>query len=324
MKTIQLTERPAIDAGDSREKVIALGYFDGVHLGHQQVIRAAVDIARERGLLAAVMTFYPHPSAVLKPSVGRRDSLTPPPDKERLLAELGVNLLFEVRFTLALSRLSPQEFVDAYLINLHAKHIVAGFDYTFGRMALGNMENMSDYSRSMFDYTIIPRVERFGEKISSTRIRNLIGSGAVDRAALLLGRPYRTTGIVIRGDQRGRKLGFPTANIESELCYPMPTDGVYAVRLHVDNQTYAGIGSIGSRPTFYADRSAGLAVEVHLLDFDGDIYGRHVAVDWYVQLRTQKKFSGESALIDQMKKDRQQTRQFFAANEHRCPNKTKT
>ncbi|MFT8362645.1 MAG: bifunctional riboflavin kinase/FAD synthetase [Sporolactobacillus sp.] len=312
MKTIVLDKRPDRDTVDDQEKVVALGYFDGVHLGHQEVIAKAVSIAREKGMEAAVMTFYPHPSSVLKPSAKREGSLTPLDDKKAYIEQLGVDLLIIVTFDLTLSRLSPQEFVDAYLINCHAKHIVAGFDYTFGRMAKGNMDNIADYSRSMFDYTTIARVERFGEKVSSTRIRQFIRSGTVDEAAMLLGHHYRTIGEVVHGDQRGRVLGFPTANIALRADYLLPDQGVYAVRLTTDGQSFDGICSLGSRPTFYENEQALLAFEVYLLNFNGDLYGQTVSVDWYKKLRGQVKFSSADALIEQMEKDKQQTIHYFA------------
>ncbi|CAM3075959.1 bifunctional riboflavin kinase/FAD synthetase [Sporolactobacillus spathodeae] len=313
MKTIYLDKKPDMDEIDSQEKVVALGYFDGVHLGHQQVIQKAVSIAKEKGMESVVMTFYPHPSVVLKPSAKREGSLTPLEDKKHMIERLGVDLLLFVTFDLELSRLSPQEFVDGYLIAIHAKHIVAGFDYTFGRMAKGNMQNIGDYSRSMFGYTTIPRVERFGEKVSSTLIREYIQSGAVDEAAILLGRPYRTSGVVVHGDQRGRELGFPTANVETQADYLLPNQGVYAVRLTAGGKSYDGICSLGMRPTFYDEKKAVLAFEVYLLNFSGNLYGQAVSVDWHKRLRGQLKFADAQALILQMKKDEQETLRYFAA-----------
>ncbi|MFT8317094.1 MAG: bifunctional riboflavin kinase/FAD synthetase [Sporolactobacillus sp.] len=324
MKTVFLDKKPNIDDIDSQEKVIALGYFDGVHLGHQEVIKKAVAIAREKGLEATVMTFYPHPAVVLKPSAKRADSLTPLKAKERLIEQLGVDLLIFVTFDLELSRLSPQEFVDYYLINLHAKHIVAGFDYTFGRMAQGNMDNIDTYTRSMFGYTVIPRVERFGDKVSSTRIRALIAGGSVDEASMLLDHPYQTSGVVVHGDQRGRELGFPTANVETEEPYLMPGEGVYAVRLIVGSDSFDGICSLGKRPTFYDEKHAIIAVEVYLLNFSGNLYGRTVFIDWYKKLRGQEKFNNADELIRQMEEDKKQTAIYFSNLTDAAKRKTKT
>ncbi|WP_010630910.1 bifunctional riboflavin kinase/FAD synthetase [Sporolactobacillus vineae] len=311
METIYLDHKPYIEDKDSNEKVIALGYFDGLHLGHRDVIEQAVKIAAEKNLESAVMTFYPHPSVVLSPSKKREDSLTPPELKTEIIEKMGVDLLIFIHFDLALSQLSPQEFIDQYLIKFHAKHIVAGYDFTFGRKAEGNMKNIDQFSRSMFSYTVVPKVERFGEKVSTTHIRERIHEGAVDEAAELLGRPYRITGKVVHGDERGRTLGFPTANVASEQVFVMPANGVYAVRLNVDGRSLDGICSIGTRPTFYRQPDAKTTVEVYVLNFSGDLYDKQVSVDWYKRLREEIKFSGSEALIQQMDKDKVNTEAYF-------------
>jgi riboflavin kinase/FMN adenylyltransferase len=258
------------------------------------------------------MTFYPHPSVVLKPSEKRVDCLTPLEMKAELIEAFGVDIIYFVRFDRTLSALSPQDFVDHYLIGLHAKHVVAGFDFTFGRMAMGNMENIESYSRSMFNYSVVPKVELFGRKVSTTFIRSKISEGAVDEVIPMLGRPYRTTGVVVHGDRRGRELGFPTANVQSKDPFLFPPDGIYVARLNVDGQALDGVLSIGTRPTYYDDREAETAVEVHLLHFNGDLYDKHVSVDWYKKLRDQIKFDGSGALIEQMNQDKAAAARYFA------------
>lgn len=322
METIFLNQQPYIEQKDSNEKVIALGYFDGLHLGHRHVIEQAVKIAAEKNLESAVMTFYPHPSVVLSPSRKREDSLTPPDLKVGIIEEMGVDLLIFVHFDLELSQLSPQDFVDQYLIRFHAKHIVAGYDFTFGRKAEGNMNNIDQFSRSMFSYTVVPKVERFGEKVSTTHIRERIIDGAVDEAAELLGRPYRITGKVVHGDQRGRTLGFPTANVASENFFVMPANGVYAVRLNVDGKSLNGICSIGTRPTFYRQPDAKTTVEVYVLNYSGDLYDKQVSVDWYKRLREEIKFSGADALIQQMDQDKADTEAYFRSLPHSSEKKS--
>ncbi|MDN3953958.1 bifunctional riboflavin kinase/FAD synthetase [Sporolactobacillus laevolacticus] len=311
MERVYLDEQPFIDQMDSQEKVIALGYFDGVHLGHQKVIQTAVSIAKEKGLEAAVMTFHPHPSVVLRPDYKREHELTPSLIKAELIEKLGVHTLFFVKFDLTLSQLSPQNFVDQYLIKLHAKHVVAGYDFTFGRKAAGNMNNIGEFSRSMFSYTMVPKVELFGAKVSTTHIRSLIEKGAVEEAAKLLGRPYETTGIVVHGDKRGRTLGFPTANVDENEAFVIPENGVYAVQLIVDGQPLDGVCSIGLRPTFYDKNEAKKTVEVYVLDFQGDLYGKKVGIYWHKRLRPELKFSSAEELVVQMEKDKTETREFF-------------
>ncbi|RYM07142.1 bifunctional riboflavin kinase/FAD synthetase [Sporolactobacillus sp. THM7-7] len=311
METFFLEKPPEMD--DSNEKVIALGFFDGVHLGHQKVIEKAVQVAKERGLLSAVMTFHPHPSVILSPSRKREDCLTPLEMKADLIGRLGVDQLYFVRFDHSFSQLSPQEFVDNYLIKLHAKHVVAGYDFTFGRMAKGNMNNIESLSRSMFRFSVVPKVEMYGEKVSTSHIREKISAGAMDEAASLLGRPYRTTGVVVHGDKRGRTLGFPTANIQSKDPFMMPPNGIYVVRLNAFGKSLEGVCSIGTRPTFYDEAHAESIVEVHVLDFDGSLYDQKVSVDWYQRLRGEEKFSNADALIRQMEKDKAQAMDFFSS-----------
>lgn len=311
MERVFLDGRPFIEQMDSHERVIALGYFDGVHLGHQKVIKTAVKIAEEKGLEAAVMTFYPHPSVILRPDSKRETELTPNVIKAELMEKLGVHTLYFVKFDLTLSRLSPQNFVDQYLIQLHAKHVVAGYDFTFGRKAMGNMQNIGDYSRSMFSYTMVPKVELFGAKISTSHIRSLIEQGAVEEAEELLGRSYQTTGVVIHGDKRGRTLGFPTANVDKDEAFLLPANGVYAVQLIVDGESLDGVCSVGLRPTFYKKDEAIQTVEVYVLDFKGDLYDKKVCINWYKYLRPELKFNSAEELIGQMEKDKEDTRNFF-------------
>ncbi|TCP30288.1 FMN adenylyltransferase /riboflavin kinase [Scopulibacillus darangshiensis] len=311
MEKIYLTHPPDINHDDTKEKVIALGYFDGVHIGHQRVIKAGVEMAREKGLQAAVMTFHPHPSMVLKQLRKRDNYLTPPDAKAEVIADLGVDLIYFVTFNETFSRLSPQEFVDEYLIKLHAKHVVAGFDYTYGRMAKGNMENIGEYSRKMFSYSVISRVDMDGEKISTTKIRELISDGAVDRAARYLGRPYEMKGVVVHGDKRGRTIGFPTANIQCDAPYVYPANGIYTVQMKANGRWYNGLCSIGIRPTFYDDNQP-VTIEVYLLDFNGDLYGEEVTVSWGKKLRDEEKFDNVEDLVAQMENDKVKAICYFS------------
>jgi riboflavin kinase/FMN adenylyltransferase len=314
METIFLKEPPNTPQDNGKEKVIALGYFDGLHIGHQKVIQTAVDQAREKGMQAAVMTFHPHPSMVLKKLKKRDNYLTPPEEKADVLAGLGVDLVYFVTFDDAFSQLSPQDFIDQYLIKLHAKHIVAGFDFTFGKMAKGDMSNIGEYSRKMFTHTVVSKVERDGEKISTTRIRELILNGDTEHAARYIGRPYEMQGVVVHGDKRGRTLGFPTANLQFKDPYVHPAKGIYAVKMKVDNTWYNGLANVGTRPTFYTDGKS-ITIEVYLLDFNQDIYDKEVAVNWFKRLRPEEKFDNVDDLIKQMKQDEVDARAYFSPEE---------
>ncbi len=314
MEIIQYTHPPDPNSRSTGEKVMALGYFDGVHIGHQKVIRTAVEEAQEKGRKSAVMTFHPHPSVVLKQLKKREDYLTPIEEKARLIKKLGVDELFIVKFDELFSKLSPQEFVDTYLIKQEVKHVVAGFDFTYGRMAKGNMETIVEESRNMFDITVIPKLEYENEKVSTTHIRELILGGHIDQAIPLLGRPYTITGMVIHGDKRGRTIGFPTANIKTHAPYLYPELGVYAVQMETESGTFDGVCNVGVRPTFYEEEKTPL-IEVYLLDFDGDLYGETVHIKWFKKIRNEQKFNGLDELKVQIERDKQATLAYFADQE---------
>lgn len=291
--------------------VLALGYFDGVHLGHQKVIREAKKAADERGLKAAVMTFNPHPSVVLRKSDQHIHFITPLNEKIRIIEELGVDYLFIVHFTEEFANLLPQEFVDQYIIELNVKHVVAGFDYSYGRMGKGTMETLLFHSRNQFTYTVVPKFESGDEKISSTRIRKYLKEGKTEQLSSLLGRYYTTSGIVVHGDKRGRTIGFPTANVELKDEYIIPPLGVYAVRLKVEGKWHNGVCNIGFKPTFNKIASPKPSIEVHLFDFHEDIYGKEAEIEWHVYLRGEQKFSGVTELVGQIEKDKQAAIDYF-------------
>lgn len=309
MEVIHLTEPP--EKNHHEQMVLALGYFDGVHIGHQKVIQTAVDIAREKGMKAGVMTFHPHPSVVLKQMSKRDDYLTPPAEKAALIKELGVDVLYFVKFDKELSGLSPQDFIDEYIIGLNVKHVVAGFDFTYGRMAKGNMETIQDHSRNMFTVTTISKITVNGEKVSTTKIRELVKNGDIAEAGKLLGRPYRTRGMVVHGDKRGGSvLGFPTANVKTHDPYVYPDIGIYIVRMVLEDGTYNGGGYIGTRPTFY-ENERNPVIEIHLFDFDQNIYGESCTIEWIDRIRGDMKFDHIDDLIAQMKRDFDQARAYF-------------
>ncbi|KMY56083.1 riboflavin biosynthesis protein RibF [Bacillus sp. FJAT-27231] len=312
MKVYMLHHPHNLEKSDLPPLVMALGFFDGVHTGHQQVIRAAVEKARDQGIKSAVMTFDPHPSVVLGNTHKQIKYITPIDEKIKRIEALEVDCLFIVRFTSDFAALEPQQFVDDYIIGLHVQHVVAGFDYTYGRLGKGTMETMPFHSRDVFTSTTVNKWECDEEKVSSTKIRRLLSEGDVDAAARLLGRPYEVKGTVIHGDKRGRKIGFPTANVEVEEDYVIPESGVYAVKLKVKEEWHNGVCNIGYRPTFKNPDERSLSVEVHIFDFERSIYGEEVAVKWYTRLRGEQKFNGIEALVSQINKDKQAAVAYFA------------
>ncbi|WP_085523934.1 bifunctional riboflavin kinase/FAD synthetase [Tuberibacillus sp. Marseille-P3662] len=310
MEVVHLQHPPEFREDDVHPKVMALGYFDGVHIGHKKVIQKSIDIARHLGTEAAVMTFHPHPSAVIKHLTTREDYITPPQEKVRILEEMGIERLYFVTFDHAFSQLSPQTFVDDYLAGLGAKHVVAGYDFTYGKKAQGTMENIATFARNNFDYTVISKVNVHDEKVSTTKIRGLILDGEVDKVPDYLGRYYQLSGEVVHGDKRGRELGFPTANVQCDEPYVIPNKGVYAVKAWTSSQSFYGVASIGERPTFYSE-SQPVLVEVYLFHFTGDLYGERLTVEWYQRLRDEVAFSNARELVEQMNQDKEDALRYF-------------
>ncbi|WP_114571039.1 bifunctional riboflavin kinase/FAD synthetase [Exiguobacterium flavidum] len=283
--------------------VIALGFFDGVHTGHQHVLETARAEAEKRQLPSVVLTFDPHPKKVLGKGDEEIRYITPLERKLEKIAAAGIDRTYVVRFTREFSALSPQEFVDKYLIAAGARHVVAGFDYSYGRFGAGKMETIAFHSRGTFTHTTVREFGDGGEKVSSTRIRQLLASGDVKEAARLLGENYILRGKVIHGDARGRLIGFPTANIRPDFEYVIPRTGVYATRAHLeDGRVFDAMTNIGRRPTFY--ETGELSVESHLLDFDDNLYGQLITLEWVDFLRDEVAFDGIDSLKAQLAADR--------------------
>lgn len=263
MELIKLNHPHEYKREDFPALAMALGYFDGVHLGHQQVIKEAKKVAEAKGLKSAVMTFDPHPSVVLGKSVQHIEYITPLDDKTRLIEDMGVDYLFIVNFSIVFSSLLPQEFVDQYIIGLNVHHVVAGFDYSYGKMGKGNMETIQFHSRGKFDFTVVSKLSaQEEEKVSSTLIRTFLRDGKVEEMPALLGRFYTTKGTVINGERRGRTIGFPTANVRMEDLYILPPTGVYAVKIQVEGAWHEGVCNVGYKPTFHKEKKDKPSVEV--------------------------------------------------------------
>lgn len=290
---------------------IALGFFDGVHKGHQRVIGEAISKAEEKNCKSAVMTFDPHPSLVLG---GRKEEvfyITPLQQKTEILEKMGVDVCFIVRFTSDFAQLTPEQFIRHFIKDLNAVHVTAGFDFSFGTKGQGNMETMEKAGQGTFGVSVIPKQEDGEEKISSTRIRSLLKNGEVAEVCRLLGRPFQVVGTVVNGDKRGRTIGFPTANIEPQLGTFAPARGVYAVRIEVQGEVYEGVCNIGYKPTFNNPDVKKLTIEVHILDFDKTIYGEIASVEWLQRIRDEQKFSGIDELKEQIARDKETAIHFF-------------
>lgn len=295
-----------------QKSVMALGYFDGMHKGHQKVIRTAKEVADKLGISSAVMTFNPHPKEVLTKQAKPFKYITPLSDKIEKINSLGIDTVYVVEFTPAFAKLDPQTFVDDYLIDLGAVHVVAGFDFTYGAYGKGTMATLPYHACERLNVTIVDKCEQNHEKVSSTKVRQLLADGLVEKIPFYLGEPYQLQGTVIDGDKRGRTIGFPTANIKPSDRYLIPKTGVYAVKLYLSGVRYLGVCNVGFKPTFHEERPDEPSIEVHLFDFQNEIYGEKVIVEWCLRIRDEQKFSGIDELVAQIHADKQAAITFFA------------
>ncbi len=290
-----------------RGVVVALGNFDGVHLGHQEVLRRAVEEGQSRGMKVVAATFDPHPRAVL----GAGDPpklLTPVGLRREVLLGAGADEVVEIAFDLELSKKSPEQFVRDVLVGeIGAEVVVVGQNFRFGYRAAGDFGALRRLMREGSGEAVAVEVRAVGggAGISSTRIRDLISEGRVSEAAALLGRPYVLRGEVVVGDRRGRSIGFPTANVVPDAEAVIPARGVYAGFVSFSGQRYAACTNVGLAPTFGREESR---VEAFLLDFEGDLYGRVIDVSFVERIREERRFSGVAELTRQIQRDVDQAR----------------
>ncbi|MBI5053822.1 MAG: bifunctional riboflavin kinase/FAD synthetase, partial [Chloroflexi bacterium] len=294
------------DLTPDRPSLLTLGAFDGVHRGHQTLIRNLVTRAHEKNFRAAVVTFFPHPSIVLR---GRRDSfyINTPDERADLLAALGVDVVVTHPFDHPTSLITATNFADQLLAALNFKELWCGEDFAFGHNREGNVKWLEEYGRT-HDFTVHVQkpITAVQATVSSSRVRTAIADGDIPLITTMLGHPLRISGVVVEGNKRGRAIGIPTANLKvwNERAYP--ARGVYACKAILNNQTYNAVTNIGVRPTF--DSQMSLSVEAHLLDFDQDIYGQTISLDFIARLRQEKKFNGVNELVAQIKSDIEQAK----------------
>lgn len=290
--------------------VVTIGVFDGMHLGHAQLISRAVARAGELGVPCVLMTFDPHPSEVVRPG-SHPAQLTSLRRRAELAQQLGVEVFFVLPFTVELSRTPADEFVHELLVErLHVAAVVVGDNFTFGHKAAGNVALLHSLGRR-FGFTAqdVGLVSQGELTFSSTYIRSCIDAGEVVAASAALGRPHRVEGIVIRGDQRGRGLGYPTANLSTPRYAAIPADGVYACRFVHRGRELAAAVSVGTNPTFSGRERR---VEAFVLDIDEDFYGEQVALDFAQRLRAMVRFDTPGQLVSQMDDDVARTREVLA------------
>lgn len=299
-----------IDISSYPGVVVALGTFDGLHVGHQMIISRAIELAKQSGGTSVVFTFSNHPISVIDPDRCPLLLMTEK-EKERFLSAMGLDIFMAIPFTNDFLHLSPTAFLEALVSNLKPAHIVVGPNYTFGYKGEGTSAMLQKMGQAYgFETHVAAKVKVKGKLASSTLIRRCIGDGDVEQAAMYLGRPFSMDGIVIHGDSRGRQLGFPTANIAIPPGMAVPADGVYAVKVVVGGVTYGGVANMGLNPTFGGKEHR---LEVFIFDFTGTLYDQEIKVLFFSRIRGEVKFRNPQELAAQIAMDVQQVRQFFSS-----------
>ncbi len=290
--------------------VVTVGTFDGVHLGHREILREIERRARARGLHSVLLTFDRHPLTVVRPDAAP-PLLTTPNEKKLILAQFGLDYVVFIPFTRTLSLYRPEDFVRLVLLDrLRARELVIGHDHGFGSDRSGDVETLERLGAELgFEVDALRGVEAGGSLVSSSRIRRLVAEGHVEEAESALGRPYSLQGSVVHGMGRGRTLGFPTANISPPPPEKLlPAEGIYAVRAILRTDVHDGLLHLGPRPTFAGSPPT---IELYLLDFEADIYGEVVTVEFLHRLRDVLPFDSAGTLIEQMRRDRERAVRYF-------------
>lgn len=313
--------------------LVAIGKWDGVHLGHQAIISQLVEEARQAGGQSVVMGFHPHPMAVLRPDEAPA-MLQTLDERAEVLAAMGVDVHLAIPFNQTFANMSPEDFVCNVLLgDLQARKVIVGFNFTFGRGGLGTAEMLKTLcGPHTMSVEVMSPVREDGESVSSTEVRLYVAAGHMERVTGLLGRPFSLTGVVERGDQRGRAMGYPTANLGLAQGRQLPAPGVYVCRVTILSEpspckgalpctvrprtgpVYGGMLNLGWRPTF---QGKDLRCEVHLLDFAGDLYGRELRVEFLHRLRGEQPFQGIEALVRQLTADEAATREYLEQHGNR-------
>ncbi|EEJ73001.1 riboflavin biosynthesis protein RibF [Lactobacillus ultunensis] len=307
MKIVHLTY-PVKENILSSKIVLALGFFDGVHLGHQRLVRRAKEIAEQKNLPLVVMTFDRHPKEIYedKKNFKYLETLEEKADK---MTELGVDYLAVMPFTKKFSSIGAQDFVDNVIVKLNADTVVAGFDYTYGPKEIANMEHLPDFAKGRFDIVMMPKQIFEGKKIGSTEIRQAIKDGKMELAYELMGHHYVMSGTIGHGKRNGHKLGFPTANLIWAEHKVIPKIGVYATKTEIDGKWYESMTSVGYNVTI--GQPDKIYIESNLFDFNQDVYGKPMKIKWYKYTRGEVKFDSLDELKDQLMKDKTEIKAYF-------------
>lgn len=310
MKIVHLTY-PVKENILASKIVLALGFFDGVHLGHQRLVCRAKEIAKQKNLPLVVMTFDRHPKEVYenKKDFKYLETLEEKADK---MTELGVDYLAVMPFTKQFSTIGAQDFVDNVIVKLNADTVVAGFDYTYGPKEIANMEHLPDFAKGRFKIVVMPEQIFAGKKIGSTKIRQAVKDGNMELACELMGHHYVMSGTIGHGKRNGHKLGFPTANLVWAEHKVIPKIGVYATKTEIDGKWYESMTSVGYNVTI--GQPDKIYIESNLFDFDQDVYGKPMKIKWYKYTRGEVKFDSLEELKKQLIKDKTEIKHYFSNN----------
>lgn len=297
-KVVGLTE-----TFQNHQTIVTIGTFDGVHIGHQKIIKRLINVGKERGLKSVVLTFFPHPRMVLQKDSNLK-LLNTIEERETILTNLGLDQMVIQTFTKEFANLSAHDFVKTVLVEkLHAKYIIIGYDHQFGKNRSADIHDLKAFGKEFgFEVEEISAQDVEDVAVSSTKIRKALQEGDIETANSFLGYPYFLTGTVVKGRGLGKQLGFPTANIHIKEDYKLiPKDGVYVVKGIVKGKTLSGMMNIGENPTV---EGAQHSIEAHLFDFEDDIYGEAILIEFLIRLRDEYKFVSLEALTDQLKIDK--------------------
>jgi riboflavin kinase / FMN adenylyltransferase len=285
-----------------------IGYFDGIHLGHRQLIDETIKQAHSRGIKSAMITFHPDPWVVIK-NIKKVEHLTTMKDRMDFVESLGIDVWIILNFTKELSECSPQMFLEDILCKLPIDALIFGYDFRFGHRGLGDGKFLKEEGKHCFESIEIDQISDDDKKISSTRISEAITTGDMETAARLLDRPYSISGIVVGGRHKGREIGFPTANLDYPQEYILPKIGVYIGEAEVPQGRFKAMINIGHNPTF--NTRTEISIEAYLLDFNDILYGQKITLFFLHRIRDEMKFANVQILIEQMLQDYQTTREYF-------------
>jgi len=291
------------------KRIVLIGNFDGLHIGHQKLISKAKKIAYEKNAKVVGVTFNPHPREVLLNE--KIDLILPYSEKKKLMFEYGVDIVDEIKFDKDISEFSPEKFIMDKIINLHnPSDIIVGNNFRFGAKAKGNPDFLKSFLNDKVAIHNEDIIEKDDESVSSSLIKNYLKSGDVEKVNLLIGRKYHLFGTVVKGEQRGREIGYPTTNLKTSWNY-LPKGGVYVTRVKIKNEYHESITNIGVRPTF---GKSSLQIESHIFNFNEDVYGEEIIIDFLKRIRDEKKFETIEKLIENISQDVKYAKNFFEVN----------